>query len=91
MLAVRLYEDGLKLEEIETPSPDAGEVLVRVHAAAITRGELETMNRPSLSETVSALHRAMRGAGVEGGQVSAVPGARRAAGRCRRAAAPGPW
>jgi NADPH:quinone reductase-like Zn-dependent oxidoreductase len=31
----------LKVEEIETPSPQPGEVLVRVHAAAITRGELE--------------------------------------------------
>src|SRR3954452_22542790 len=41
VLAVRLHDDGLKVEEIETPSPDAGEVLVRVHAAAITRNELE--------------------------------------------------
>jgi NADPH:quinone reductase-like Zn-dependent oxidoreductase len=41
VLAVRLHDDGLTIEEIETPSPDAGEVLVRVHAAAITRGELE--------------------------------------------------
>src|SRR5262249_15514475 len=32
---------GLKAEEIETPSPNRGEVLVRVRAAAITRGELE--------------------------------------------------
>ncbi|HJU37276.1 MAG TPA: NADP-dependent oxidoreductase [Gaiellaceae bacterium] len=31
----------MKVEEIETPSPDTGEVLVRVHAAAITRDELE--------------------------------------------------
>jgi NADPH:quinone reductase-like Zn-dependent oxidoreductase len=31
----------LKVEEIETPSPHPGEVLVRVHAAAITRDELE--------------------------------------------------
>lgn len=41
MLAVRLHEDGLKIEEIETPTPGPGEVLVRVHAAAITRDELE--------------------------------------------------
>jgi NADPH:quinone reductase-like Zn-dependent oxidoreductase len=31
----------LNVEEIEVPSPRPGEVLVRVHAAAITRGELE--------------------------------------------------
>ena len=41
MLAVRLHDDGLRVEQIETPSPGPGEVLVRVHAAAITRGELE--------------------------------------------------
>jgi NADPH:quinone reductase-like Zn-dependent oxidoreductase len=40
VLAVRLHHGGLKVEEIETPSPRPGEVLVRVHAAAITRGEL---------------------------------------------------
>jgi NADPH:quinone reductase-like Zn-dependent oxidoreductase len=31
----------LEVEEIEVPSPGPGEVLVRVHAAAITRGELD--------------------------------------------------
>src|SRR3954469_22086583 len=41
VLAVRLHDDGLKVEEIETPSPGPGEVLVRVHAGAITRDELE--------------------------------------------------
>jgi NADPH:quinone reductase-like Zn-dependent oxidoreductase len=41
MLAVRLHEDGLRVEEIETPALGDGEVLVRVHAAAITRGELD--------------------------------------------------
>jgi NADPH:quinone reductase-like Zn-dependent oxidoreductase len=40
MKAVRLYEDGLKLEEIPRPEPRDGEVLVRVYAAAITRDEL---------------------------------------------------
>jgi NADPH:quinone reductase-like Zn-dependent oxidoreductase len=35
-----LYEDGLRLEEIARPEPRDGEVLVRVHAAAITRDEL---------------------------------------------------
>jgi NADPH:quinone reductase-like Zn-dependent oxidoreductase len=39
--AVRLHDDGLRLEEIETPSPSNGEVLVRVRAAALTRDELE--------------------------------------------------
>jgi NADPH:quinone reductase-like Zn-dependent oxidoreductase len=38
---VRLYPDGLRLEEVERPVPREDEVLVRVHAAAITRGELE--------------------------------------------------
>jgi len=41
VLAVRLHDDGLRVEEIEMPSPGPGEVLVRVHAAAITRDELE--------------------------------------------------
>jgi NADPH:quinone reductase-like Zn-dependent oxidoreductase len=41
MRAVRLHPEGLRVDEIETPSPGTGEVLVRVHAAAITRGELE--------------------------------------------------
>ena len=41
MLAVRLHDDGLRLEQIATPTPGAGEVLVRVHAAAITRDELD--------------------------------------------------
>ena len=40
MRAVRLYEDGLRLVEIPRPEPADGEVLVRVHAAAITRDEL---------------------------------------------------
>jgi NADPH:quinone reductase-like Zn-dependent oxidoreductase len=40
LLAVRLHDEGLKVEEIETPSPGPGEVLVRVHAAALTRDEL---------------------------------------------------
>src|SRR5512132_4144622 len=45
MRAIRLYSPGgiedLRLEEIEEPRSRPGQVLVRVHAAAITRGELE--------------------------------------------------
>lgn len=40
MRAVRLHAEGLRVEEIERPVPGEGDVLVRVHAAAITRGEL---------------------------------------------------
>ena len=40
MRALRLYPNGLVLEELPRPEPRAGEVLVRVYAAAITRGEL---------------------------------------------------
>src|SRR5205814_1382090 len=41
MRAVRVFPDGLRLDDIECPVPREGEVLVRVTAAAITRGELE--------------------------------------------------
>jgi NADPH:quinone reductase-like Zn-dependent oxidoreductase len=45
MRAIRLHAprgpEGLVFEEIETPSVQAGEALVKVHAAAITRDELE--------------------------------------------------
>ncbi len=45
MRAVRLHSprgaEGLVLEEIETPSLEAREALVKVHAASITRDELE--------------------------------------------------
>jgi NADPH:quinone reductase-like Zn-dependent oxidoreductase len=41
MRAVRLYPDGLRLEEIAGPVTADGEALVRVHAAAITRDELD--------------------------------------------------
>jgi NADPH:quinone reductase-like Zn-dependent oxidoreductase len=45
MRAIRLHRPGgpeeLVFEEIETPQPGPGEALVRVHAAAITRDELD--------------------------------------------------
>jgi NADPH:quinone reductase-like Zn-dependent oxidoreductase len=45
MRAIRLHAPGgienLRLDEVDAPQPRAKHVLVRVHAAAITRGELE--------------------------------------------------
>ncbi len=45
MRAIRLHTPdgpaGLVFEELDVPAPGAGEVLVRVHAAAITRDELD--------------------------------------------------
>jgi NADPH:quinone reductase-like Zn-dependent oxidoreductase len=41
MRELRLYPDGLRLGEADRPVPGEGDVLVRVQAAAITRGELE--------------------------------------------------
>ena len=66
MRAIRLHApggiDGLVDERVDTPRPGSGEALVRVHAAAITRDELEwpTDRLPAipsyeLSGVVSAL------------------------------------
>ena len=40
MRALRLHDDGLRVDELVRPEPGAGEALVCVHAAAITRDEL---------------------------------------------------
>ena len=45
MRAVRLHDHGLSIDDIDVPQPGAGEALVRVHAAAITRGELTWRDR----------------------------------------------
>jgi NADPH:quinone reductase-like Zn-dependent oxidoreductase len=45
MRAIRVHAPGgianLRLDDVETPQPRAGQALVRVHAAAITRDELD--------------------------------------------------
>ena len=45
MRAIRLHGPGgpkdLLLDEVDVPGVGAGEVLVRVHAAALTRDELD--------------------------------------------------
>src|SRR5206468_10751551 len=40
MKAIRLHAEGLQLEDVPQPHPGPDDVLVRVHAAAITRDEL---------------------------------------------------
>jgi NADPH:quinone reductase-like Zn-dependent oxidoreductase len=37
--------DGLHLEQLAIPRPESGEALVEVHAASITRDELEVARR----------------------------------------------
>lgn len=48
MRAIRLHPpggiEGLRLDEVALPQPRQGHVLVRVHAAAITRGELDWLS-----------------------------------------------
>lgn len=74
MAAVRLHSPGLgglAFEEIETPRPREGEALIEVHAAAITRDELDwPLDRlpaiPSyeLSGTVAAVARGVEAVAV---------------------------
>jgi len=78
MEAVRLHRpglDGLSLDRIETPQPALGEAVVAVHAAAITRGELDwPLDRlpatPSyeMSGTVAAIDAEQSGAEVAVGE-----------------------
>jgi NADPH:quinone reductase-like Zn-dependent oxidoreductase len=41
MKALRYHKDGLKIEEIPIPTPGPKDILIKVHATSITRGELE--------------------------------------------------
>jgi NADPH:quinone reductase-like Zn-dependent oxidoreductase len=77
MRAIRLHEPGdpdrLVAEQVPTPRPGAGEALVRVHAAAITRDELDwpadrlpAIPSYELSGVVAAL-----GPGADGVEVGA--------------------
>jgi NADPH:quinone reductase-like Zn-dependent oxidoreductase len=72
MRAIRLHREGgpeeLRLDRIDTPLPESGEVLVRVHAAAITRDELEwPLDRlPAIPSYEFSGEVAAMGAGVSG-------------------------
>jgi NADPH:quinone reductase-like Zn-dependent oxidoreductase len=85
MQAVRLHRpglDGLSLDRIETPHATPGQAVVAVHAAALTRDELEwPVERlpatPSyeLSGTIAAIDAEQSGAGVAvGDEVYALTG-----------------
>ena len=41
MKALRNHRDGLKIDDIPVPTPGPKDVLIKVHTASITRGELE--------------------------------------------------
>jgi NADPH:quinone reductase-like Zn-dependent oxidoreductase len=41
MKALRSHKDGLKIDDVPTPTPGPKDVLIKVHTASITRGELE--------------------------------------------------
>lgn len=72
MRAIRLHPpggiEGLRLEELEVPEPGPGEVLMRVHAAALTRDELEwpTDRLPAIPSYEPSGVVAGIGEGVEG-------------------------
>ncbi|HEX4520238.1 MAG TPA: NADP-dependent oxidoreductase [Gaiellaceae bacterium] len=68
MRAIRLHPDGLKVETIAVPEPGPGELLVRVHAAALTRDELDwpTDRLPAIPSYEVSGDVAGLGDGVEG-------------------------
>jgi Zn-dependent alcohol dehydrogenase len=58
MKAIRVHEFGgpevLKLDEVATPKPAAGEVLVRIHAAGATH--CSSAGHPSLNRRFTIPH-----------------------------------
>ena len=81
MRAVRLHQPngiaGLSLDEIDVPEPGPADVLIRVHAAAITRDELEwsTDRLPAIpSAEVSGVVAKSAGGFEEGEEVFALAG-----------------
>jgi hypothetical protein len=74
MEAIRLHSpglSGLRHETVDTPSLDVGDALVEVHAAAITRDELEwpldRLPTFALSDAAAAFERSL--ASGKGGKV----------------------
>lgn len=64
--------DVLQLREVERPTPQADEVLIQVHAATVTVGDVVTRRLPKLMLLVMRLFMGMRPKRIPGSEVAGV-------------------
>jgi NADPH:quinone reductase-like Zn-dependent oxidoreductase len=62
----------LQLQEVEMPRPKSGEVLIRVHAATVTRGDVVVRQLPGLMLLVMRLFMGMRRKKIPGTELAGV-------------------
>ena len=68
MKAIRINEIGgpevMQLEEVETPTPQEGEVLIKVAAAGVTQADLAQRQGTFLTRTLTPMTLGMQVAGT---------------------------